>query len=155
MQTLRGLIERLLALRAVRFIAVGTLATATDFLIFNIAILGVTDPSRGRLLLGNTTAFACATVVGYLLNSRLTFGARPDRRSLIRYVIVAILGIALYDGALVGLVHITGAEGFVGLNAVKLVAVAASATWNFIGFTFFVFRDREPGLIAAPQEARL
>jgi putative flippase GtrA len=154
-QTLRGFIERLLALRAFRFLVVGSLATATDFLIFNIAIRGVADPSRGRLLLANTAAFACATVVGYLLNSRLTFGARPDRRSLIRYVIVAILGIALYDGALLGLVRITGAEGFVGLNAVKLVAVAVSATWNFIGFTFFVFRDPEPEIVAAPQEARL
>lgn len=155
MPSLRGLLERLFALRVARFAMVGVLATATDFLIFNVAILGETDPSATRLVLANTTAFACATVVGYLLNSRLTWGVGTGQRSLVRYVMVAVVGVAIYDGILLGLAHLTGAEGFLALNAIKLAAVGVSAAWNFVGFSLFAFSEPKSTLASASPDARL
>ena len=150
-----GSLRAVLDARAVRFIGVGFLATATDFLAFNIALAGNSDPSRTHIVLANTLAFAIATVVGYVLNSRVTWGVRHHRGVMLRYVAVALVGALLYDAALVGLVEATGSEGYYALNAIKLAAVAVSATWNFCGFNFFVFRDRGPVLaIPAPGEAR-
>ncbi len=139
-----------------RFLGVGIAATATDFLIFNLAIAGTGDPPAGRVLLANSFAFACGTFVGYMLNARLTFRARSDRGSLARYVIVATTGAALYNGALFALIHAIDAEGLLALNLVKLAAVSLSATWNFCGFAFFAFRGEQPQTqTAAPREARL
>jgi len=146
---------RVLNVRIVRFAGVGFIATATDFLVFNLALGGEADPSRTHVILANTLAFAMATVVGYVLNSRLTWGMRHRRQLLVRYALVAMAGALLYDAALVGLFEATQAEGYMALNAIKLAAVAVSATWNFVGFNFFVFRDGDGGLgAAAPGEAR-
>lgn len=143
----------LLNARLVRFAGVGFVATATDFLVFNIALAGNGEPSRTHVVLANTAAFAVATLVGYVLNSRLTWGVRHQRRFLVRYVLVAMTGALLYDAALVGLLEGTRAEGYMALNAIKVGAVAVSALWNFFGFNTFVFRERESALAAASGEA--
>ncbi|MEZ4552769.1 MAG: GtrA family protein [Dehalococcoidia bacterium] len=138
-----------------RFIGVGFIATATDFLVFNLALAGNGDPPRTHIVLANTLAFAVATLVGYTLNSRITWAVGHQRRLLVRYILVATAGALLYDAALVGLFEATQAEGYLALNAVKVAAVGVSATWNFFGFNYFVFRDREASLpSAAPGEAR-
>jgi len=140
----------------VRFLGVGIAATATDFLIFNLAIAGTGDPPAGRVLLANSFAFACGTFVGYMLNARLTFRARSDRGSLARYVIVATTGAALYNGAIIALIRVADPDGLIALNLIKLASVALSATWNFCGFAFFAFRDQRTQTQAAtPHEARL
>lgn len=140
--------------RLVRFVGVGFVATATDFLTFNIALAGNSDPSRTHVVLANTLAFVVATLVGYALNSRLTWSVQHRRQLLVRYALVAMVGALLYDAALVGLIEATEADGYVALNAIKLAAVAVSATWNFVGFSMFVFREREPAVAGAPGEVR-
>jgi putative flippase GtrA len=143
-------------MRFVRFVGVGLLATATDFFVFNLAILGTTDPSATRILEANTLAFACATGVGYVMNARVTFRASRDRGSLTRYVLVVLVGAALYNGALALAVHTIDPGNRYLLNLVKLGAVSLSATWNFCGFSLFAFSPaRAQPLAAEPREARL
>jgi putative flippase GtrA len=150
----RALISQLLSTRAVRFIGVGCAATITDFFVFNLLLAGVPDPTWGRVVIVNTSAFVCATMVSYLLNSRLTFRAPIDQASFARYIAVAIVGAVIYDGVLVGLMHAADAESVMALNLVKLLAIGLSAAWNFVGFSLFVFRDStEPA--TAQSEARL
>ncbi len=153
-RTPRALISQLLSTRAVRFIGVGCAATLTDLFIFNLLLAGVDDPAWGRVVLVNTSAFVCATVVGYILNSRLTFRAQIDQATFARYIAVAIVGAVVYDGTLVGLMHLADADSLVALNLVKLVAIALSAAWNFVGFSLFVFRDGAAQPATAPREAR-
>jgi len=143
----------LLHARLVRFAGVGFIATATDFLVFNAALAGNTHPGPIHVILANTSAFAVATLVGYALNARLTWGMSHRRQLLLRYAGVALLGALVYDAVLVGLLEATQADGYLALNAIKIAAVAVSATWNFIGFNFFVFRDPEARQPAAASEA--
>jgi putative flippase GtrA len=126
--------------RLVRFLGVGLTATATDFFIFNLALAGTGDPSPLRVLQANTLAFTCATFVGYMLNARLTFRADSDRRSLARYILVVLVGAALYNGSLALSIRAIDPGNLVALNLMKLGAVSLSATWNFCGFAFFAFR---------------
>jgi putative flippase GtrA len=145
-----------MGMRLVRFVGVGLLATATDFLVFNLTILGTTDPPAIRILEANTLAFACATAVGYVMNARVTFRATRDRGSLARYVAVVLVGAAIYNGALALAVHTIDPGNRYLLNLVKLGAVLFSATWNFCGFSLFAFsEDRAQQLAAEPREARL
>ncbi len=87
-------------------------------------------------------------------NSRLTFRAQIDQATFARYIAVAIVGAVVYDGTLVGLMHLADADSLVALNLVKLVAIALSAAWNFVGFSLFVFRDGAAQPATAPREAR-
>ena len=140
--------------RLLRFIAVGLAATATDFTVFNIAIAPVNAPTRPYILVANTLAFATATCVGYTLNSRYTFRAAPDRRSLVRYVLVAIVGAAVYDGSLLVLLHLLSEYDTVLLNVAKVAAVALAAAWNFVGFSLFVFAAPAAAVADDRVEAR-
>lgn len=137
--------------RAVRFIGVGLTATATDFLIFNLLIAGDADAAWELVVLANTSAFACATLVSYLLNSRFTFRAPMDQGSFLRYIAVALVGAGIYDGSLLALIWAADADSLLALNLVKVVAVMLSAVWNFCGFTFFAFRTTESRAPAAAQ----
>jgi putative flippase GtrA len=139
-----------------RFLGVGLVTTLTDFTVFNLAIIGTGDPSSWHILEANTLAFACATLVGYVMNARLTFRAGRDRRSLARYILVALVGAALYNGALLLSVHAFDPENRIVLNLMKLAAVSLSATWNFCGFAFFAFRpDLACSRAAERSEVRL
>lgn len=140
-RSLRRLVNVLLSIQLVRFLGVGFTATATDFVVFNLALIGVADPSPRRVLEANLLAFACATLVGYVLNARLTFRARRDRRSLLRYVLVVVVGAVIYNGTLLLLVDAIDPANLLLLNLLKAAAVVLSATWNFCGFAFFAFRS--------------
>ncbi len=130
---------RLTGARFMRFAGVGLVATATDFAVFNLLLFATHDPPRLRVLLANTTAFAVATAVGYVLNARFTFRAARSRQSLVRYVAVALSGAAVYDLTLLALLTGADAHSTLAINLVKLGAVTVSAAWNFCGFALLVF----------------
>lgn len=129
--------------RLARFGFAGIAATATDFAVFNAGVRLFDDPSHGTIIALNTAAFVLATLVSYTLNSRYTFAAAPRREGLLlRYILVAIGGGIVYDASLLALLPTIDSGDPVMLNAAKIVAVALSAVWNFVGFSRFVFADR-------------
>jgi putative flippase GtrA len=132
--------------RLFRFALVGVAATAADFAVFNIVLVGRPEATERLVLLANTLAFATATLLSYALNSRFTFQSGQDRRALLRYFAVAIGGAVVYDLGLLTAIRALDADTAVALNAAKVCAVALSATWNFVGFAFFAF--------ASPRFAR-
>jgi putative flippase GtrA len=119
---------------------VGVAATATDFLIFNLSVTSAGDPAWERILAASTIAFGCGTVVGYLLNSRFTFGRCLELALYARYVCVALGGVAIHDVSLLALLTLSNADSILTLNLIRMAAVATSAVWNFCGFAIFVFR---------------
>lgn len=89
-----------LALQYVRFGTVGMAATATHVLIFaaSIELAGV------RPLMANMIAFPIAVLVSFIGNFRWTFASggrgaagigRPARVALVRFAIIALIGLAL------------------------------------------------------------
>lgn len=131
-------------LRAIRgtpvsqFILVGSLAACIDFAVFNLA-LPLVGASRSGALLANTGSFAAATGVGFLLNSRFTFRVVRTREGFLRYLGVALVGVAIYDLALLLVLQWTPPGDVLLTNVAKAVAVFPSATWNFLGFRHFAF----------------
>jgi putative flippase GtrA len=125
--------------RLFQFVLVGGIAACTDFTVFDAVVIGEPYPSHVRVLIANSLALLCATLVGYLLNRRLTYRGRRHVGSLPRYAFVAAIGAALYDGSLMVLLHLPHAHGVVMLDALKLLAIPPSAAWNYFGFGAFVF----------------
>lgn len=121
-----------------QFILVGSLAACIDFAVFNLA-LPLVGASRPGALLANTGSFAAATGVGFVLNSRYTFGVVRTRAGFLRYLGVALVGVAIYDLALLLVLQWTPPGDVLLTNVAKAVAVFPSATWNYLGFRKFAF----------------
>lgn len=128
--------------KVMRFGLVGVAATATDFTVFNLGLLLAAPSSRLAVIALNTLAFATATFVSYQLNTRFTFAATRGRQALLRYLLVALGGAVVYNGALLAALFIIPARDTLLLNVAKTGAVVLSATWNFIGFGTFALVDR-------------
>lgn len=120
------------------FMLVGSLAACIDFAVFNLA-LPLVGVSRSGALLANTGSFAVATCVGFVLNSRYTFGVVRTRAGFLRYLGVALVGVAIYDLALLAVLQWTPPGDVLLTNVAKVVSVFPSATWNFLGFRRFAF----------------
>ena len=150
-------------LRAIRgmpvgqFIMVGSIAACIDFACFNLA-LPLVGASRTGALLANTVSFAAATGVGFVLNSRYTFGVVRTRAGFLRYLGVALVGVAIYDLALLLVLQWTPPGDVLLTNVAKAVAVFPSATWNYLGFRNFAFASAPargvPARAGATLEAR-
>lgn len=128
-----------------RFLVIGSFVTAVDFTIFNLFLLANGAPSTPYILLANTCAFAVAANVGYQLHSRFTFHAGRDWRSFWTYVVVAVVGITIYNAALFGLLFLVASSHPIALNIAKAGAAVIAAIWNFLGYRSIAFRVPSSG----------
>lgn len=123
-----------------RFALVGVLKTALDFGVFNLIMLASGTDSRPVALVANTAGFIVALGASFLLTARYTFRVPARRDRLWRFVAISVAGLVMYDGALILLLALTNTDGLVALNAMKVAALVVSATWNFLGYRYLVFR---------------
>lgn len=118
-----------------RFLVAGGAAVSVDFLTF-LALRWLGAP----LLAANTAAFCLALITGFTINRYWTFQAAQEhgRPQLVRYVIVALLGLILNTTVLATLVAVAVPE-----IIAKVAATAASAVLNFILSRTWVFKRSE------------
>jgi len=110
-----------LAIQLPRFALVGIAVTALHALLATaLILLWSLHP-----VAANAVAFAAATLVSYMANTLWTFERRPHPRSLARFVVVSLAGLAL-TLALAGVAEALGFPFYVGLAAVVSVVPAAS-----------------------------
>ncbi len=125
-----------------RYLLVGVIKMVVDFTMFNIAIAGAANPSTAHILLANTVGFFVAAWLSYVLNTRYTFRSTSNRTRFVRYLVVSLAGLAVYNGALLVAVELADPSGSVALNAVKVAALGVSVLLNFVGYRWLVFNDR-------------
>jgi putative flippase GtrA len=77
--------------QAILFAIVGVLTTLLHVAVAVSVIRTFTAPAW----LANGVAFVVATSFSYVVNASVTFGSRPAGRSLLRYFVVAIVGLLL------------------------------------------------------------
>jgi putative flippase GtrA len=122
------------------FLVVGSLSVLTDYLIYRFLL-------RENLLTveeAKCVGFIAGTVFGYFANRHWTFGGRlvqkgsPWRFALL-YAITLSVNIGLNAVALNAFIALTAA-----VPLAFLIATAVSATMNFVGMKFFVFKSIAP-----------
>ncbi len=77
--------------------------------------------------IANGVAFAVATLVSYAFNTLWTFGRRPNRELLARFVFVSLAGLVL-TVVIAGTADLLGFSFYAGIGAV--VAVVPGATFT-------------------------
>lgn len=118
---------------------VGALKTVVDFATFNLVLLVLPGLSMPVVLLANTAGFVVAVSVSFVLNERFTFRTAARSRGFSRYVVISLVGLALYNGSLVVVLAFWDAEDTLALNVAKVGALVTSMVWNFLGYRFLVF----------------
>lgn len=145
-----------------RFIIVGILNTAIDFVIFNLLIVLSGVKTGPGLVLINVSAVFVAIVNSYILNRIWTFKSSDPNYTtqLPRFLAASVTGMFI-NTATVGLLPLLlwpgTAPSYLALNGIKLLAAILSASWNFIIYRYWVFRKEnitaefppyQPGLIS-------
>jgi putative flippase GtrA len=136
-----------------RYAAVGIMKLGADFGAFNLALLGVATPSLTHILLANSAGFVVGGWLSFVLNARFTFRAQAGTTPFLLYLLVSIGGLVLYNAALTALFTWGRPEGVLALNAAKVLALGASAGWNYVGYNLLVFRAplRQPVEVEAAE----
>jgi len=123
----------------IRFAMVGVLKTVVDFATFNLVLFVLPGLSMPVVLTANTAGFTVAVSVSFVLNRRFTFRTAARSRGFSRYVVISLVGLALYNGSLVAVLAIWEADDTFALNLAKVGALVTSMVWNFLGYRFLVF----------------
>jgi len=138
----------LLKHRLARVAYAGAASAIVDFGVFNLLLLAVDRERTLHILAANSGAFACAMVVNYSLNARITFGVRPSRRSLTAYVLFTAFGLLFYNVNLLWIRGLFDAVSPLALNASKVAAMGLLVVWNYFGYERVVFGPE----LRQPQE---
>ena len=135
-----------------RFAVVGAINTAVDLAVLNLLIaLTHTGRNGAMFALYKTVAFVAAVLNSYLMNRSWTFPRAADKHQLLegaQFLFVAVLGAVVNVGSSWWVVTYTHPR--VGLenwwpSLAALVGTAFSLGFNFIGYKFWVFKNRVIG----------
>lgn len=118
-----------------RFLAVGCVATAVNGAVYYLLYhAGVIYP------VAMPAGFLSGSVVGYVLNSMITFGAARGATGAAGYVAVNLFSLCVGEGVLVLLVERAGLPVLQG----SVLVIFLTTALNFLGAKFIVFRHRRP-----------
>lgn len=118
------------------FLVVGILAVLTDFMVYRSVAWTGLDIHAAKAI-----GFVSGTVFAYFANRLWTFSdTRPVRSSALRFLLLYTL--TLFANVQVNALALALLSGWSGAMQVAfLAATGTSATLNFLGMKFFVFRS--------------
>jgi putative flippase GtrA len=141
--------KNLLLKQAVKFIAVGILNTAIDFIVLNI-LMAATDIKTGiGYSIFKGISFIVAVINSYILNRIWTFKSTESNkgREFSQFFAVSCVGFAINVGVASLVVNVlslhfpvSGISLTLWANIGALVATFCAMVWNFIGYKFIVFK---------------
>lgn len=129
-----------------KFVAVGFLNTAVDFIVLNILMKIFKTYKGGKIFFLNVISFSVATINSYFWNKYWTFQDKSSDAAaqFSAFLLVSVCGAGI-NSLIVYLVTTKVGPRF-GLseklwaNFAKVLATGVSLIWNFIGYKIFVFR---------------
>ena len=135
----------LFAFQFFRYVIVGLLNTALDFLIFNTLSISFGIYSGLYLALINAIAFSVVITQSFFLNKYWTFrsSAAVVRVEFAKFFLVS-LGALFINTSIVYVLTTpigppSGISPILWENVAKIIALGVNILWNFLGFKFFVF----------------
>lgn len=143
--------SRIFARQARRFCIVGFVNTAVDVVVLNLLILVFGTGHTGPLFTAfKTLSFLAALLNSYFMNSKWTFAECENGRSGIaqgaQFIAISVVGavVNIASASYVATFTSPPAELVAYWPTVAaLVGTLASFAFNFIGYKYLVFTDRE------------
>jgi putative flippase GtrA len=131
-----------------QFAAVGTLNSFIDVGVFNLETFfyGSSIVSNGLFAAFKAFSFLCGTTNSFIWNKYWTFGSgeKTNAKEVSRFYGVAIVGWIANVGVATLVKSLGPADSHVWVNIVApLAGIAVSFAWNFLGYKYWVFKDRK------------
>lgn len=122
-----------LSRQASRFLVVGAVTTALQYLVLVIAV----EFFATRADLGSALGYLFSAGVSYVANRRYTFNSdAPHAQAAFRFVVILLAGLTLNTLCMSLLAEHWG----VPYIAAQLIATAIATVWNFLGHALWSFR---------------
>lgn len=125
----------ILTVQVRRFLLSGVLATAVHFVVAAALI----EQAQTEPALANAVAFTVATAFSYVINTLWSFSSVIDGRTLVRFVLVQLLGVGLAAGVS-GTVDWFGLHYIIGIMCVPLFVTPVTYTLHRL----WTYRRRAP-----------
>ena len=122
--------------QVIRFLLIGIIVTIVDYSVYQLLLL-IFDSFAVPKGIG----FIIGTLLAYLLNRRYTFSSRRNIGSSINSFFFLYLISLLVNTFLNSLVLSLFENDTVTIHLAFVIATIASATINFIGMKFYVFKE--------------
>ena len=139
-----------------KYAAIGFFNTGVDFGVFNAMVLLTNMEPRGLTAgLFSAISFTIAVANSYFWNKFWTFRDKGSAKAgeFMQFVIVSLIGLIinfLYISVMTKFIEPPyGMNAQQWANAVKVTGILISLAWNFTGYKYIVFRDRNPVQSAA------
>lgn len=132
------------ALKIVRYLIAGGIAAATNLVVLFLLV----HIGHMHYLPASILAFVLSISVSFTMQKFLTFQDRPThdmRTQFARYLVVILANLALNTALIYLLVDTAG----MWYMLAQAIATAVVAVTGYVGYTYFVFRDREH--VSLPQ----
>ena len=120
-----------------RFLIVGSLTVGIDFIIYSLC-LWLELPINPAKAIG----FLTGTVFAYVANRSWTFESGADGHPILRFMAVYLSNLVVNVSINAAIVWLLG-EGKMELLGAFLIATGVSATLNFLGMKYLVFRTNQ------------
>lgn len=120
-----------------RFLVVGLTTVAIDFLVYRLLVVLNLDTASAK-----ATGFIAGTVFAYFANRLWTFGAKdtPVSGSVLRFALLYSSTLACNVGVNAAMLDLLQGWPYV-FQSAFVVATGVSATLNFFGMKYLVFRQ--------------
>jgi len=120
------------------FLVVGVLTVLVDFCSYRLILWLL----QGQISVAKALGFLAGTIFAFWANRRYTFNVqRPVHGDIPRFALVYLLSLGLNVGINTAILHALGREQLM-LLAAFVLATGVSASFNFIGMKWFVFRTK-------------
>lgn len=158
---MKSRVEKLWAIRIVRFVAASLLNACVSFAVLNFAIY---DFHKSQLT-ASLIATTCTMASSFVLNRSFVFGDKEHPgRTLARFIIVTVSGLLLiqnsvfalslmllrgHEGLLLGLTALHVNRNLLDVNVSNGLASLYTLFWNYNGYRLVVFTSKRRQKIAA------
>jgi putative flippase GtrA len=123
--------------QAARFLVVGAISTAIQYVVLVIAV----ELFDMRADVGSALGYLISAAVSYVANRRYTFRSdAPHKQAAFRFVVVLLVGLAMNTLCMTLLAEHWG----VPYIAAQVIATGIVTVWNFLGHALWSFRARTP-----------
>ena len=147
--TAEQITTHLIKFEKIRFVLVGALNTAVDFIILLLLATSIGVPAS----IANIISTSIALLVSYVLNKKAVFGNTDtnNRTQFILFVLVTLFGLWVLQTIIITIVSSILSQwlGIAATNAAiliiaKLAATVVSLTWNYLWYSRVVFSQKKP-----------
>jgi len=144
-----GLIGRKIMLiwQVAKFGLVGVLNTLIDLGIYNLLISATGYDKGNPVVIFGVISFSAAVINSYTWNKKWVFvDGQSQNRQFLSFIIVSLIAAGVAAGIIKVMTEYMNPVG--GLtqaqwaNVPKLIAIAFSLVWNYLGYKFIVFKSR-------------